>query len=63
MFEPGAVMEAIKAYQPTINTMVPTMIGLTMAYPEFSPDRLAVQGLRRLRPASVMAPMGYVVIV
>ena len=41
MFEPTAVMEAIEAYQPTVTTMVPTMIGLTMAHPDFSPDRLA----------------------
>jgi long-chain acyl-CoA synthetase len=41
MFEPKAVMEAIEGYRPTITTMVPTMIGLTMAHPEFRPDRLA----------------------
>jgi long-chain acyl-CoA synthetase len=41
MFEPKAVMEAIEAYRPTITTMVPTMIGLTMAHPDFRPERLA----------------------
>jgi long-chain acyl-CoA synthetase len=41
MFEPGAVMEAIDTYRPTITTMVPTMIGLTMAHPDFRPERLA----------------------
>jgi long-chain acyl-CoA synthetase len=41
MFEPKAVMEAIEAYRPTVTTMVPTMIGLTMAHPDFRPDRLA----------------------
>jgi len=40
MFEPGAVMDAIDAYRPTITTMVPTMIGLTMAHPDFRPERL-----------------------
>ena len=41
MFEPRAVMEAIETYRPTITTMVPTMIGLTMAHPDFRPERLA----------------------
>jgi long-chain acyl-CoA synthetase len=40
MFEPGAVMAAIEAYRPTITTMVPTMIGLVMAHPDFRPERL-----------------------
>ena len=41
MFEPKAVMEATEAYRPTVTTMVPTMIGLIMADPDFRPDRLA----------------------
>ena len=41
IFEPKAVMEAIEAYRPTITAMVPTMIGLTLAHPDFRPDRLA----------------------
>ncbi len=40
MFEPAAVMAAVAAYRPTITTMVPTMIGLTMAHPDFRPERL-----------------------
>jgi acyl-CoA synthetase (AMP-forming)/AMP-acid ligase II len=40
MFEPGAVMDAIEAYRPTSTTMVPTMIGLVMAHPDFRPERL-----------------------
>ncbi len=46
LFEPGAVMDAVERYRPTITTMVPTMIGLTMAHPDFRPERLA--GLRDL---------------
>jgi long-chain acyl-CoA synthetase len=40
MFEPKAVMAAVEAYHPTITTMVPTMIGLAMAHPEFRPSGL-----------------------
>jgi long-chain acyl-CoA synthetase len=46
MFEPAATMEAIDVYRPTDTVMVPTMIGLTMAHPDFRPERLA--GLREL---------------
>ena len=41
MFEPTAVMKAVETYQPTVTVMVPTMIGLTMAHPEFRPSGLA----------------------
>ena len=41
MFEPTAVMKAVEAYSPTTTVMVPTMIGLTMAHPEFRPAGLA----------------------
>ena len=41
MFEPTAVMKAVETYAPTITVMVPTMIGLTMAHPEFRPEGLA----------------------
>lgn len=40
MFEPTAVMKAVETYRPTITVMVPTMIGLTMAHPEFRPSGL-----------------------
>ncbi|MCB0980826.1 MAG: AMP-binding protein [Acidimicrobiaceae bacterium] len=40
MFEPAAVMKAVREYQPTVTVMVPTMIGMTMAHPEFAPDGL-----------------------
>ena len=46
MFEPGAVMTAIETYGVTDTVMVPTMIGLTMAHPDFRPERLG--GLREL---------------
>ncbi len=41
MFEPTAVMKAVEAYSPTTTVMVPTMIGMTMAHPEFRPAGLA----------------------
>ena len=41
LFEPGAVLDAMDAYRPTITTMVPTMIGLTLAHPDFRPERLS----------------------
>jgi long-chain acyl-CoA synthetase len=40
MFEPTAVMKAVETYQPSITVMVPTMIGMTMAHPEFRPEGL-----------------------
>jgi acyl-CoA synthetase (AMP-forming)/AMP-acid ligase II len=40
MFEPAAVMNAVEKYSPTVTVMVPTMIGLTMAHPEFRPSGL-----------------------
>ncbi|MBI4933054.1 MAG: AMP-binding protein [Actinobacteria bacterium] len=40
MFEPTAVMKAVEAYEPTVTVMVPTMIGLTMAHPDFRPSGL-----------------------
>jgi acyl-CoA synthetase (AMP-forming)/AMP-acid ligase II len=40
MSEPQAVIDAIERYRPTITTMVPTMIGLIMAHPDFRPERL-----------------------
>jgi len=41
MFDPAAVMTAVETYQPTTTVMVPTMIGMTMAHPEFRPEGLA----------------------
>ncbi len=41
MFEPAATMRAIRSYQPTMTTMVPTMIGMTVAHPDFTPDAFA----------------------
>ena len=41
MFEPVAVMEAAQKYQPNFTVMVPTMIGMTLSHPEFTPDALA----------------------
>ena len=40
-FEPGAVMKAIEDRGVTMTVMVPTMIGLMMMHPEYSPARLA----------------------
>jgi long-chain acyl-CoA synthetase len=46
MFEPTATMAAIETYRPTDTVMVPTMIGLTLAHPDFRPECLA--SLRQL---------------
>ncbi|HAP76537.1 MAG TPA: hypothetical protein DCR14_10680 [Acidimicrobiaceae bacterium] len=40
MFDPAAVMKAVQEYSPTVTVMVPTMIGMTMAHPEFTPAGL-----------------------
>jgi long-chain acyl-CoA synthetase len=41
MFEPVGVMRAINEHQPTFTVMVPTMIGMTLSHPEFTPDAFA----------------------
>ncbi len=40
LFDPKAVMAAVRQYQPSITVMVPTMIGMVLAHPEFAPDGL-----------------------
>jgi long-chain acyl-CoA synthetase len=40
-FEPAAVMNAAERYSPSWTVMVPTMIGLMIAHPEFAPERLS----------------------
>lgn len=40
LFDPAAVMGAVDAFSPTVTVMVPTMIQLVMAHPEFRPERL-----------------------
>ena len=40
MFEPVAAMKAIRAYEPAFTVMVPTMIGMVLGHPEFTPDAL-----------------------
>jgi len=41
VFDPAAVLAAIERDQVTMTVMVPTMIGMLMAHPEFRPERLA----------------------
>ena len=41
MFEPVAVMRAIREYRPNFTVMVPTMIGMTLSHPDFAADSLA----------------------
>ncbi len=41
MFEPGAVLDAIETHGATMTVMVPTMIGLTVNHPAYSPERLS----------------------
>jgi acyl-CoA synthetase (AMP-forming)/AMP-acid ligase II len=41
VFDPGAVLDAIERDQVTMTVMVPTMVGMLMAHPEFRPERLA----------------------
>jgi long-chain acyl-CoA synthetase len=41
MFEPVTVMKAIGEFQPDFTVMVPTMIGMTLSHPDFTPDALA----------------------
>lgn len=41
MFDPAGVMALIEAHGVTQTVMVPTMIGLMLAHPEFKPERLA----------------------
>ena len=40
LFDPKAVMGAVQQYKPTITVMVPTMIGMVLAHPDFTPAGL-----------------------
>jgi long-chain acyl-CoA synthetase len=44
MFEPVAVMRAVRQYRPTFTVMVPTMIGMVLSHPEFTADALSSVG-------------------
>src|SRR5215213_7499807 len=41
MFDPGAVLTVIEERKATMTVMVPTMIAMMLAHPEFRPERLA----------------------
>ena len=41
LFDPAGVMSLIEAHQVTQTVMVPTMVGMTLGHPEFSPERLS----------------------
>jgi acyl-CoA synthetase (AMP-forming)/AMP-acid ligase II len=41
LFQPAAVLDAVERHGVTMTTMVPTMIGMLLAHPEFRPERLA----------------------
>lgn len=41
MFDPGGAMTLIERHRVTQTVMVPTMIGMLLDHPEFSPERLA----------------------
>ena len=40
VFDPAGVMRAIETYQCTNTIMVPTMLSMTFAHPEYAPERL-----------------------
>jgi long-chain acyl-CoA synthetase len=40
LFDPVGVMNTVEKYQPTVTVMVPTMVGLTLAHPDFRPSGL-----------------------
>jgi long-chain acyl-CoA synthetase len=44
MFEPVAVMRAVRQYRPTFTVMVPTMIGMVLSHPDFTADALESVG-------------------
>ncbi|MEJ7584352.1 MAG: AMP-binding protein, partial [Acidimicrobiales bacterium] len=41
MFDPGAVMDVIEQRQVTMTVMVPTMVAMMLAHPDFRPERVA----------------------
>lgn len=41
MFDPGAVLDVIEQQQVTMTVMVPTMVAMLLAHPDFRPERLA----------------------
>lgn len=54
MFEPGRSMELIERHQVLETVMVPTMIHMVFAHPEFKPERLA--SLRRIGYGAMPMP-------
>ena len=45
LFDPGAAMNLIEQHKVTQTVMVPTMIGMMLGHPEFSPERLGTINL------------------
>ena len=45
LFDPKAVMAAVRQYRPTLTVMVPTMIGMVLAHPDFTPEGLQFDDL------------------
>ena len=41
MFDPGPVLDTIEKYKVSMTVMVPTMIGMTLAHPDFRPEKMA----------------------
>ncbi|HEX6311367.1 MAG TPA: AMP-binding protein [Acidimicrobiia bacterium] len=41
LFDPKAVLDAMELHQVTMTVMVPTMIGMLLAHPDFAPERMA----------------------
>jgi long-chain acyl-CoA synthetase len=40
LFDPARVMAAVEQYSPTLTVMVPTMINMVLAHPDFKPEKL-----------------------
>jgi long-chain acyl-CoA synthetase len=55
LFDPVRVMDTIEEHQVDWSVMVPTMIGMVLAHPDFKPERLA--SLRRLTYGASPMPL------
>jgi long-chain acyl-CoA synthetase len=57
LFDPKAVLDAIETHQVTMTVMVPTMIGMLFAHPDFAPERMASLEILTYGASPMPAPL------
>ena len=58
LFKPGDVLDLIEQYEVNQTVMVPTMIAMLLAHPDFKPERIQTEDahVRRVAHAAAVAP-------